>query len=232
MLQDAILLDIETWPAMTPEMEADIMAEIEAEVKAPANYKDPEKIRAYVEEAKAKAKTKAIEKAALSPLTGAVALVTLAEVRGTDRDVEQFCAPAMSDESACLTDVLSWLSIRDRGHQIVTFNGSRFDLPYLSVRAMARRITSPWPIPRAKDYHRHLDLFDALGGLGSLDRYARAILGRGKGEVTGADVPRLWAGSAADQERVRQYARDEMGLLVDIYRAWRAVSKGEEARNG
>lgn len=224
----AILIDLETVPALTPEMTAEIDAEIDAETKAPGNYKDPEKIRAYVEEAKAKAKAKAIEKAALSPLTGAICLVTIAEVGaepgGTMR---QFGSPLMSDEIVCIRESLAYLAQIDKGHQIVTFNGTRFDLPYLAIRAMVRGISSPWPIPRAKDWARHLDLYQALGEPGSLSRCAMAILGRGKGDVTGADVPRLWASGPEGQEKVRAYARDEMELLIGIYRSYREVTMPE-----
>lgn len=221
----AILIDLETWPCLTPEMLSEIEAEIEAETKAPGNYKDPSKIAAYVEEAKAKAKAKAIEKAALSPLTGAICLVTIAEVDATPGGtIRQFGSPLIADETVCIREALGYLADIDRGHQIVTFNGQRFDLPFLAIRAMVRGISSPWPIPRAKDWARHLDLYQALGEPGSLDRCARAILGRGKGDVTGADVPRLWA---TEPERVREYARNEMELLIGIYRAWREVTMPE-----
>lgn len=227
----AILIDLETVAALTPEMEADIRAELEAEaaeVKAPKNYKDEAKISAYIETERKRILDKSaeiVDKAALSPLTGAICLVTIAEVDATPGGtMRQFGAPLIADEIVCIREALGYLADIDRGHQIVTFNGQRFDLPFLAIRAMVRGISSPWPIPRAKDWARHLDLYQALGEPGSLDRCARAILGRGKGDVTGADVPRLWA---TEPERVREYARNEMELLIGIYRAWREVTMPE-----
>jgi len=229
----AILIDLETWPALTPEMRESIRAELEAEaaeVKAPKNYKDETKIAAYVEAERKRILDKAgdiNDKAALKKITGAICLVTIGSLDGPDDKIVQMSAPALTDERKCIDEALCYLSIKDTGAQIVTYNGTEFDLPFLKFRAMSRRVSSPWPIPRSKDWTRHLDLYLDLGKPGTLDQCALAILGRGKGEITGADVPRLWASGPEGQEKVREYARNEMELLIGIYRAYREVTMPE-----
>jgi DNA polymerase elongation subunit (family B) len=213
----AIMLDIETVPDVSPEVWAAM------EFKAPSNYKDPEKIAAYIEEAK----RKELERAALNPLTGRAVLVTIT----TDKvDVDDFpiqlCAPdPAKDEAAMLKDAFEALSLIDKGHRLVTFNGRDFDLPYLVTRAMAHGIASPWRLPRSHEYTMHLDMYQELGKPGGLDLVSRAILGRGKSTgIEGRDVPGMWLAGRHDE--VRGYALDEMGLLCDLYARWKTVNQG------
>lgn len=213
----AIILDIETVAALS----AEVWSQMVDEIKAPSNYKDPAKIAAYVEVEK----RKTIEKAALSPLSGQVSIVTIAtECDNGGWTLQQFTAPNPDeDERRCLIDTFAYLAAADSGQRLVTFNGTRFDLPFLSVRAMVRAIVCQWPMPRTREYVRHLDLYQALGEHGSLDRYAMAILGRGKGGRNGKQASELWTQGPERQAEAAEYARDEMRLLIDLYMAWRDV---------
>jgi DNA polymerase elongation subunit (family B) len=125
-------------------------------------------------------------------------------------------------ERELLDRSMTYLAESDAGCRIVTFNGSAFDLPFLALRCMVRGIASPWGIPRAKEYARHLDLFVELGKPGSLDKVCLAVLGEGKGAYTGRDVGESWKNARFSE--IRTYAEHEMRLMIDLYSRWREAT--------
>lgn len=222
----AIILDIETAGDLSPAMMESIEAEAE-ECKAPSNYKDPAKIEAYLAEAKAKHIAAAVERAALSPLTGRVVCVTVAVETGDEGWKITTIGPdgpgSAMPERELLDRSMTYLAGSDAGCRIVTFNGSAFDLPFLALRCMVRHLVSPWTIPRPKgDYARHLDLFVELGKPGSLDKVCLAVLGEGKGAYTGRDVPESYRNARFAE--IREYATREMRLMIDLYSRWREAT--------
>jgi DNA polymerase elongation subunit (family B) len=221
----AIILDIETAGDLSPAMMESIEAEAQQQ-KPPSNYKDPAKIEAYLAEAKAKHIAAAVERAALSPLTGRVVCVTVA-VEGEDGWSTTCIGPdgpgSAMPERELLDRSMAYLAKADAGCRVVTYNGTAFDLPFLSLRCMVRGIASPWCIPRPKgDYARHLDLFETLGKPGSLDKVCLAVLGDGKGAYTGRDVGESWKNARFSE--IREYATREMRLMIDLYSRWREAT--------
>jgi hypothetical protein len=219
-----IILDLETSGDLSPEMEDQILRDATAEVCAPAGYKDPEKIKAYVEAGIKRAVDSAREKAALSPLTGRIVCATVA-VESTDGDDWKVSCIGPDNPGSAMPErelldrLLTYLAGVDQGCRLVTYNGADFDLPFLALRVMALGIVSPWCIPQRHEYARHLDLMLALGKPGSLSRVCLSVLGTGKGDYTGKDVPESYRNGRFGE--IRTYALNEMRLMVDLFTRWR-----------
>lgn len=117
---------------------------IEPEHEAPANLKDPAKIAAAIADKKAAWR----EKAALSPITGRVAMIgclgAVDEIRfltfsGTVTDAELDAQEAL---------ILQWfwqLAVKaiNTGCLLVSFNGHGFDIPFLVKRSWALKVAVP-----------------------------------------------------------------------------------------
>jgi predicted PolB exonuclease-like 3'-5' exonuclease len=210
----AIILDMET--VAIPNA-----ADYVEPVSAPANYKDPEKIAAYIAEAQ-QAQT---AKAALYPYTARI--VALGWCDETD-DVEHV---ELVNNEATEARVLGewWPRVWDRSRnvmaRIVTFNGRRFDLPLLMVRS--RLLGVPCPDLNLDRYRSpHPDLFDVLTYNGVLDARSLRWFARRFGLDTsdafsGAEVAQLiesgnWdairAHCASDVRLTRQIA-ERIGVL-------------------
>ena len=162
-----VVLDIETYADITPEQ----LERMATGIQAPKNWKDPEKIAAYIE----KAKADLVEKAALSPRTGKVVCVGMCirNVGESGAEWEPWVL-ATADERKLLNMidvVLDGCAIT----RIVTYNGRRFDLPYLVARYMGHNITTLFKFPAGYD-RRHVDVFELLMKDGSLGAWSDAIL--------------------------------------------------------
>ena len=118
--------------------------------RPPKNYKDPEKIEKWVEDAK----VKQVEKAALDPHTGKIAALGWATNPHGDisttiaRDDEGDVSNA--DESELITrfwDLLHYTEGRNVG-----WNNLGFDLPYLMIRSFALQVEAPKTLPKLGKY--------------------------------------------------------------------------------
>jgi len=182
-----MVIDIETRADIHPA----ILAAMMEKVKAPGNWKDETKIAVYREEQKAKL----IERAALSPRTGAIVCVGVGVRDSTESDrwENEVFMDRVGDEESLLKAVDSALE-EFQPIYIYTFNGRRFDFPFLAVRAMLHslKLNHRWPVGWDK---RHLDLFDFFGKEGSLNEWAAALLGKTK-PSSGASIQEM-----VDQER-------------------------------
>ena len=167
-----IILDIET----VANKDCGLATYKAATIQAPSNYKDEDKKNEYI----AKARLKLYDELALSPLTGKICLVGMM----SDSSNPLF------DDSVLIDDTkLSYLSAGfdgtteyqlierslkaiasyiDDGSLIITYNGKKFDLPFLIQRAMILGIPRPQHFPNfdtlcGKYNNRtHYDLFDWL----------------------------------------------------------------------
>lgn len=122
------------------------------EPSAPSNYRDEAKIAAYIAEAKAKA----IDKCALDADLGRV---TAIGVGGYDFMSIELCR----DEDAERVQ-LEWLAEEIRAKSIVTFNGSKFDLPFLVRRALYLGVDLQIDLDRYRS--PHVDLYEILTNRG------------------------------------------------------------------
>lgn len=195
-----IVMDIETMPR------ADAASFIS--VKAPKTYKDQEKIDAYVKE-----KTEEeIKFAALSAETCQVAAVGWT-ANGSDFTTVE----SLTDEAhviASFWNYLRELSFQGTGYTIVTFNGSRFDIPVLIRRSWCLGIE---PVKlfsgRYFDSGKTCDIMEVYQ---CGDRQASISLGRlskllGVGEKvgSGADYAKLLE---TDPEKAKEYHINDLFL--------------------
>lgn len=112
--------------------------------------------------------------------------------------------------------------------QLLSYNGSCFDLPYAMIRSIANRVAVPWYMVNAKRYEDfHIDVRDVLAVYGkstfpcSLDMLCHLIgIESPKEEgITGADVGRLWAEGPEGQKQVVLYnGRDaqQLGAAAEV----------------
>jgi predicted PolB exonuclease-like 3'-5' exonuclease len=108
--------------------------------------------------------------------------------------------------------------------QMVTFNGSSFDLPVLRYRAMINRVSAPG-LECRRYFHRYgddcLDLCDALacyspGAKVSLNDLCRALGFRGKPQdINGSEVDRYVQEGRIDE--VSRYCETD---VISTYRVW------------
>lgn len=152
------------------------------EFEAPSNYRDPEKIKANIEEQR-----KAwFERAALSPLTGKVIAI------GYSIDGEIMLRINPEDEKALIVEFWELLRTQWTQAQFIGFNIKRFDLPFLCRRSWRLGIAFPSYIRYGRYWHEDfVDLFEEwqLGDYQasiSLDNLAK-FLGIGQKSGSGAD---------------------------------------------
>lgn len=131
-------------------------------VSAPANYRDPEKIAAYV----ADAERRQVESAGLYPWTARIIALGWCE-EGSEVPVVRLCN-AEASEATALTEF--WALVNDgRSLQpVVTFNGRRFDLPLIMARSRLLDVKAP---VLSLDRYRspHPDLLDILTWQGTIE---------------------------------------------------------------
>jgi hypothetical protein len=188
------------------------------EITAPANYKDPAKIEAYLSEKRATQ----LEAAALSAETARVLCVGILRNGGESRFVHD------DDESALLRKTWLELETREADEIFVTFNGSRFDWPMLARRCYSLGVPVPswFPVDGRWPHRTHCDLF-TLWQVGdrqesiSLDRLARLCGLPGK-TGTGADFGRLWT---QDRNAALDYLRRDLQLTRDL---WQRMARSPE----
>lgn len=179
------IFDIETGPRSRAEL-----AECVPTFEAPSNWKDPEKIRAYV----AEKEVEWFQSAALSALTGRVLAIGYA-----NEDTGEIGFFATGDEAADLAAF--WHLIAPTGYlnaDLIGFSSNRFDLPFLIRRSWHHRVPVPADIVSGRwlpsqcrdvlDTWRCGNREDSV----SLDRLAQ-FLGVGRKTGSGADFASLWA---------------------------------------
>jgi len=137
-----MVLDIETYKDVE---DANYIAwKIGSIASAPSNYKDPEKITKYINEAK---KT-ATSKFSLSPLTGKIILIGVASfkplslsddgIKLTTEYGDMYYKQFEGDEKELLKNFWDFFSSAQlvNGEPLVTYNGKKFDLPFIFTRTM------------------------------------------------------------------------------------------------
>ena len=202
-----VVIDIETYQDIPPEV---LKARV-SKIKAPKGWKDPEKIEAHRLQKQAEIR----EKAALSPITGRVVAVGLG-LRRNGSGWEFGCfVDRNNDEAGLLTEVDRALFEIDHGH-LITFGGSRFDLPFLVARAMRHRMPLRYRWPVVRYSKRHIDLRELLGE-GSLSEWAALVLGQEK-NGNGSDVAGLVEGEKWDE--LRAYCLGDVRITAKLFDAY------------
>jgi len=232
-----ITIDLETYPDIPPPLLAKLEAQVVAEnplpdletqlafVRPAANIKKPELIAADIAKRKERVREQHIEaqaaveakkaaiwdKAALSPLTGRIVAVGLGICRAGEWEYVALTSMYADTESNLLLAVDSRLAELTPSH-IITFNGRRFDLPFLFARASRHGISFEfrWPAGRYSD--RHIDLTDYYEG--KQDHWAALLTGAGKA-TQGAAIAELVEGGRWDE--VREHVIEDVRLNALMY---------------
>jgi predicted PolB exonuclease-like 3'-5' exonuclease len=148
----------------------------------------------------------------------------IASDRGAHWEVDALGAPHVGDrtEKELITAFVN--KIDELKPQLVTFNGSGFDLPVLRYRAMVNEVTAPGLSARSY-FHRYtedsLDLCDVLASFNSqcrasLDEICRLMGLPGKPNgVCGSDVETYFRDG-----RIREIAAYCESDVVNTYRLW------------
>lgn len=202
-----LFCDVETGPCSEDKAQA-FMPEFEA----PANYKDPEKIKAHIEEQKRVWR----ESCALSAMTGNVLCVGLLNTK----EVFSTC---QGEEKSIVTTSLGIIIMHlHSGGTVVGFCIRSFDMPFLIRRAWALGVEVPATLfDRGRYLHEGIiDVAErwACGSRDPRDRISLKNLAThlGIGEKTGdgADFAQLYA---TDRTKALEYLRTDLVLTKAAY---------------
>lgn len=191
------------------------------EIEAPANYRDPDKIAAYVESALAKYHEDLKAKSSLEPMLGGVIVCVGCAVDDADPVVVINDDGDETGERLLLGRIERALCSADRlSVPIVSWNGA-YDWAWLAKRAirhgrydLARRMTPPKPWGSrthvdAREPWTRLDRY-ALSRLQDVARYLGIEVAD---TVTGAQTTQLWE---TDRAAVVEHCRSDVSLLRAI----------------
>ncbi len=211
-----LAIDIETVASVTDAT----MERWRQEARAPSNWKDQRKIERYKEDAA----NKRLERAALSPMSGRIVAIGLglqespynsqwdyACFVSTDGDEKKLILTV--DEIISKITGLAWL---------VSFNGRRFDFPFLAVRSMKHKLALRHKWPLEKWDRRHRDMYDVFGD-GSLAAWGEFLLDMPK-TGSGSDVAGLVAEKAWDT--LREYCLRDVRITAELWELYSSTTAG------
>ena len=218
-----IFLDIETIPSQSPEYRAMVRENI----KAPAQYKKPDSIAAWLAENAETATDEAIAKTSFAPAAGHVVCIGWAIC---DSDPHYYDARNVADEAGCLegffhniTEACDMNIARWIGHYI-----SGFDLRFLLNRAIVLGVKLPPAVILPRDIKPWSDqVFDTMVAWSgpkdriSQDNLAKALGLAGKGDFDGSMVAEAWA--KGEHARIAAYCLSDVATVREIYRRFEAV---------
>lgn len=128
-----------------------------------------------------------------------------------------------------------WNHLRRRAYRLVTWNGSKFDMPVMLARSMVHGVDAGvvwqrgtrWENYTSRSPIWHLDVMQALSGHGAapshgLDEAAVALGWPGKSGEHGSLVEDMMA--AGDLGRVRRYCECDAAQTFGIALAWMRLS--------
>lgn len=153
-----LFFDIETYA----DVNSVLLEKQMADISAPSNYKDPVKISSYIEEQK----KKVMSELALSPMTGKIITIGMMDDTG-----KLFQLSPELDEERMLTKF--WTEFgeifeNNAKVKLVSFNGKKFDLPFLLIRTAKLMIQKPESLDlfipsdylKKYDTQFHFDLYE------------------------------------------------------------------------
>ena len=181
---------------------------------APSNYKDPEKIAAYV----AEAKRKWIADAALSPITGRLLAIGVKPHGEAPFFLE---APTPEDEPNLIAGFWELLSDASKFAKLAGWGIETFDLPFIIKRSWKHRIPVPMTTvlqngrflgPRFLDLMKIFQAPNWKEGFTSLDTAAQ-FLGVGKKNGEGAKFAETYA---KDRAAAIAYLANDLTLTESV----------------
>lgn len=168
---------------------------------------------------------KIILQAALSPYTGQVTIVGMKHTGSSESFIytQGYTDPldgyvnGFSTERELLVAV--WASIAkaiDKGERVVTFDGKRFDLPYLFIRSLINNVSSGLDylgLIHPYNHDNHLDI-KSLFDKGSLKEIAYVLDSQTDNTLDGSELPELWK---VDPAKVVEKCKSDLIQTEKIY---------------
>nr|AKH47019.1 hypothetical protein [uncultured marine virus] len=191
-----IILDIETKP------QASLVELFSRGIKAPKTYKDPAKIKEYIENKKAGSKK------GMSVDTDYADILCVGVY-----DTELNGGTAYVVEPDQLPEIL------EKEQMVVTFNGKKFDIPLIIKYGIKHGLDLPYArlklMMKRYDNSRHIDLMEELGqgNFRSLDEYLQIYLGISKKPI---DF------ETASDEEIKEHCMED---IVNTYKLYKKFSK-------
>ena len=215
-----VYIDIETIPSQDPAL----LQRFRAEVTAPAQYKKPDSIAAWLEENRDKVAKERLAKTSFGPAHGHICTIAWAK----DEDSFISCTHATRVENEA--DSLRFFFESLDPYHSQTFVGhyiSGFDLRFILCRAVVLGVPIPHCIPRdPKPWGgRVFDTMTAWAGTRdtiSMDNLCAALGLDGKGDgMDGSQVAQAWADGR--HEEIAEYCRQDVERTRAIHRKFIAV---------
>ena len=214
-----LYVDLETVPCQDPAYRA----ELRKGIKAPAQYKKPDSIAAWMAENAEDATDEALAKTSFDPAAGHICTIGFAL---GDEPAESFHATTVQGEKWVIEQFYDRLPklgmVRVIGHYI-----SGFDLRFLLCRSIILGVPIPPCIPRdTKPWSEFV--FDTMtawaGAKGTIsqDRLAKALGLAGKGDFDGSMVAAAWA--AGEHDKIAAYCRSDIETVRAIHKRFEAVN--------
>lgn len=195
------------------------------EYEAPSNYKDPDKIKAAIEEKRAAD----FAKAALTWWTAQICSIHASVV--TDPEVS--FGLSSDDEASLLIRFFCWLEDIG-GFQLIGKSSADFDLPMLIGRAIALNIGIPswWRANRSyEDVDQFFSRSHACGQRSSLENYAWGMGIDGK-LGNGAQVQDLYEKAllSGDWNEMNRYCRRDKEIAAEMIRRFFKTFERQEIK--
>lgn len=214
-----IYLDLEVIPGQHDWLED----EIRSSISAPSNYKDPEKIQAYIDEAFQGAMEK-------TSFDGAYAHIICAAVAVEDEAPAVFYAETPLQEKQLLVDLNDFLSQdlsgkhpQHYGNTNRTFIGHNihgFDIPMIKKRGMILGVKPHYSVPvEAKPWDNNpydtMMKWDARNFC-SMDKLLKAFGLGEKGDVNGSMVYQMWKDGLHNE--IKEYCKQDVEKVRKLYK--------------
>ena len=213
--QRFVYFDIETIPCQNP----DYLAELQAEVTAPAQFKKPESIEAWLAENRETAALESLAKTSFDGGRGHVCTIAWAK---NDSGIEVRHAKTVADERAVISDFFADL---DSYHSetLVGHNITGFDLLFLKKRAVVLGITMPGrtsfprdPKPWDKTVQDTMGMWAGGTNRVSMDNLCRILGIVGKDGFDGSMVAEAWANG--EHDKIAEYCQDDVHRTREIHK--------------
>lgn len=205
------------YPFLLFDIETTARAEAEAflpEPSAPVNYKDADKIAAYI----AERRTEQMSKAALDPDLGQIVAVAY-KLHPCPAGEDRVTAVLVGDGGAAEADLLAllWRQIGDVNGRVGGYNLIGFDLPYILRRSMALGV-KPTLIPQMARYKTE-PTRDLMAILYNWNNNAKGLKTVARIYGIPNPLPDLDGSQVAlmDKETLRQYVANDVALVAALY---------------
>jgi len=209
-----LVVDIETAPSHDA-------LEYQGSFEAPSNYKDEEKIRAYI----AAKSNEWVEECPLDPLTGRICAIGTLLDTGNGTPIKKIIVDTTGQEEKILLENF-WKQWKELNGYIVGHNIKNFDLPYIILRSIKNGIEPLW-YPRHKEqYMSVIDTMD-LWNAGrypkkyiSLNNMAKFFGVGSKNTTTGKFIYQMISNN--ELEDVEKYLANDLHLTNDVFNMFKS----------